>query len=108
MANDASSGGEMDSSYGSDSSDSTDTSEPSEPTDSVDQENEDAGEQTAVISNKILSPNGDPVKEGADITMTVVKNYGDESEVKCSPKMYKSETESTPAEDFAAMDQEKA
>lgn len=71
---------------------------------SVDQE---AGEeQTALISNKILSPDGEPIKEGDEIVVQVVKNYGDESEVKYAPKKEGSETGSTPStdEEIAALD----
>ena len=51
---------------------------------SVDEQN--AGEQTAVVSNKILSPKGEALKEGDEVVLTIVKNYGDESEVKYAPK----------------------
>lgn len=95
----------MDSSYG--ASESTESSEPKQ---SVDQENEDAGEETALISNKILSPEGEPLKEGDEIVLQVVKNYGDESEVKYAPKKggedkSKPGEGSSPEEDFAQMDQ---
>ena len=79
---------------------------------SVDQDNEEAVEETALISNKILSPEGEPLKEGDEIVLQVVKNYGDESEVKYAPKKGEdektTETATSPEEDFAAMDQEKA
>lgn len=80
-----------------------------EPTPSVDQENAEAGEETAVVSNKLLSPAGSPLKEGDEIVVRVVKNYGDESEIALVSKGEddETETESTPEEDFAAMDMEK-
>jgi hypothetical protein len=75
---------------------------------SVDKENE-MGE-TALISNKILSPDGEPLKEGDEIVVQIVKNYGDESEVKYAPHKPGEEkgepsTESSPEADFAVMDQ---
>lgn len=51
---------------------------------SVDDEN--AMSNTAVVSNKILSPNGEPLKEGEEIVVRIVKNYGDESEIEYAPK----------------------
>lgn len=54
------------------------------PEKSVDEEN--AESSTALVSNKILSPEGAPLKEGDEIVVTVVKNYGDESEIKYAPK----------------------
>lgn len=51
---------------------------------SVDEET--AEEQTTVIPNKILSPDGEPLKEGDEVVLVVVKNYGEESEVKYAPK----------------------
>ena len=99
----------MDSGYG--SSDAAEVTPPDEKP-SVDQENEDAGEKTALVSNKILSPEGEPLKEGDEIVVRVVKNYGDESEVEYAPKKGsegeggdEGTEESTPAEDFAEMDQ---
>ena len=76
---------------------------------SVDEEN--ADEQTALVSNKILSPEGEPLKEGDEIVVKVVKNYGDESEIMYAPKKEgkgdeEPETASA-ANDFAAMDTEK-
>lgn len=56
-----------------------------ESAESVDQEEAEGAEQTAVISNKILSPEGEPLKPGDEIVLQVVKNYGDESEVKYAP-----------------------
>lgn len=79
---------------------------PPEEKPSVDEEN--AGEDTALISNKILSPEGEPLKEGDEIVVQVVKNYGDECEIKYAPhKEGESETEpetTTPEQDFAAME----
>lgn len=74
---------------------------------SVDKENAEA--QTALVSNKILSPEGEPLKEGDEIVVKVVKNYGDESEIMYAPKKEGAETESTSdvASDFAAMDNAK-
>lgn len=59
-------------------------SAPAGPEESVDRENEEGN--TAVISNKILSPDGEPIKEGDEIVVRVVKNYGDESEIEYAPK----------------------
>lgn len=56
-----------------------------EPPESVDKQNEEAGAKTALISNKILSPEGQPLKEGDEVVLKVVKNYGDESEVVYAP-----------------------
>jgi len=50
----------------------------------VDQEEDMAN--TAVIDNKILSPEGEPLKEGDEVTLRVVKNYGEECEVEYAPK----------------------
>ncbi len=54
--------------------------EESSETESIDQE--EAESSTAVVSNKVLSPGGEPLKEGDTITLTIVKNFGDESEIK--------------------------
>lgn len=51
---------------------------------SVDKEEQTS--DTALISNKILSPEGEPLKEGDEIVVRVVKNYGDESEIEYAPK----------------------
>ena len=98
----------MDSGYGADK-----PKESPEPKQSVDKENEEAGQETALISNKILSPEGEPLKEGDEIVLQVVKNYGDESEVKYAPhkggdEEETTETSTSPEKDFAAMDSEKA
>lgn len=91
---------DMDESY------TTPVEKPAPEKQSVDEEN--AGEDTALISNKILSPDGEPLKEGDEIVVQVVKNYGDECEVKYAPKKggEKTSETTTPAEDFAAMDTE--
>lgn len=52
----------------------------------LESDHEDEGEATAVIDNKVLSPEGEPLKEGDEIVVQVVKNYGDESEIKYAPK----------------------
>lgn len=102
---------ELDSSYGSSkAAPVTPPDEGAKPEESVDEEN--AGQETALVSNKILSPEGESLKPGDEIVLQVVKNYGDECEVKYAP--HKSdEAASEPetsgaAEDFAAMDTEKA
>lgn len=43
---------------------------------------QEASSPTAVIDNKVLSPGGEPLKEGDRIIVTIVKNYGDESEIR--------------------------
>lgn len=68
----------MDSMYG-----SQDQAPVKAPTES---EHDDEGGATAVIDNKVLSPDGEPLKEGDEIVVQVVKNYGDECEVKYAPK----------------------
>ena len=78
---------------------------------SVDQEN--AMGDTAVISNKILSPDGDPIKEGDEIVVKIVKNYGDESEIMYAPKkegghedgMTSEKMDEQTGSEIAAMDQ---
>lgn len=98
----------MDSGYG--SSDAAKVTPPEEKP-SVDQENKDAGTKTALVDNKILSPEGQPLKAGDEIIVRVVKNYGTESEIEYAPKKggegeggEEGTKESTPAEDFAEMD----
>lgn len=96
---------ELDESYGSKPA----AVNPPEEKPSVDEEN--ASADTALVSNKILSPEGEPLKEGDEIVVRVVKNYGDESEIEYAPKKGGEDetTETTtPEQDFAAMDQEKA
>lgn len=77
-------GDDMDSLYGEGPASETAETPSSQP-ESVDQEEQETGEQTAVISNKILSPDGEPLNPGDEIVLQVVKNYGDESEVKYAP-----------------------
>jgi hypothetical protein len=103
-------GDEMDSSYAADNPDALKPPGEGKDKPSVDEEN--ATAQTALISNKILSPEGEPIKEGDEIVVQVVKNYGDESEVKYAPHK-EGESETAPetsnvADDFAMMDTEKA
>lgn len=50
---------------------------------SVDQE--EAEGMTAVVPNKLLSPHGEPLKEGDEIVVRVVKNYGEETEIEYAP-----------------------
>lgn len=97
---------EMDSSY---SEPAVAPPEKSESAESVDEEN--AGASTAIISNKILSPDGEPLKEGDEIVVRVVKNYGDESEIEYAPKKGAEETmteepESVEAGELSALDAE--
>lgn len=64
---------------------SSESAEESEsPKESVDQENQEA--TTAIIANKVLSPDGEAINPGDEIVVRVVKNYGDESEVEYAPK----------------------
>ena len=42
---------------------------------------------SAVVSNKVLTgPDGEPLKEGDEITVQIVRNFGDESEIRYAPK----------------------
>lgn len=81
----------MDSSYAS----ATAAEEPESPSppESVDEEN--AGQDTAIVSNKILSPDGEALNEGDEIVVRIVKNYGDESEIEYAPKEGSDESETT-------------
>lgn len=64
---------------------------------SVDEEN--AASDTALVSNKILSPDGEPLKEGDEIVVRIVKNYGNESEIEYAPKKEaESESQTMPGE----------
>lgn len=87
---------------------SPDESESDAEKQSVDEE--ESGADTAVISNKILSPDGEPLKEGDEIVVQVVKNYGDESEIKYAPKKEGDYSEEEPmsqeASELAAMSEE--
>lgn len=51
---------------------------------SVDEENTESS--TALVPNKILSPDGEPLKEGEEIVVRVVRNHGDQSEIEYAPK----------------------
>lgn len=77
---------------------------------SVDEANESAGASTAIVSNKLLSPDGEPLKEGDEVVVQIVKNYGDESEIKYAPKKGGEETEeepmSTEAQELTALSEE--
>lgn len=81
---------EMDSIY----SDEAETPESpkEEATETVDEES--AESNTAVVDNKVLSPDGEPLKEGDEIVLKVVKNYGGECEVTYAPKKGGSEKSS--------------
>lgn len=70
--------------YGSSPVSTPDESEAAPEEESVDEENKET--DTAIVSNKILSPEGEPLKEGDEIVVRVVKNYGDESEIEYAPK----------------------
>lgn len=53
---------------------------------SVDQEREEDMANTALVDNKVLAPDGEPLKAGDEIVVQVVKVYGDQSEIKYGPK----------------------
>lgn len=100
---------------GDDAMDSSYASEPVKPpaekpaeNESVDQEEAEAN--TALVDNKILSPEGEPLKEGDEIVVRVVKNYGDQSEIEYAPKKGGGETETastaSPEDELAALDKE--
>lgn len=87
-----------DSLYGSES-----VSDKHEASESVDQE--EAEGVTAVVPNKLLSPEGEPLKEGDEIVVRVVKNYGDETEIEYAPKKgggEEAETETPKADDYGS------
>ena len=69
------------------------------PVESVDKENEESSEDTALVSNKILRPDGEPLKAGEEVKVRIVKNYGDESEIAYCSKAGAEETPSTPGTD---------
>lgn len=77
---------------------------------SVDHEKDMAA--TAIVPNKLLSPEGESLNTGDEIVVRIVKNYGDESEIEYAPKKEQdtSSDESAPADDvgseFASMDKE--
>ena len=51
---------------------------------SVDQE--EAMEETAMVPTKILSPEGEPLKEGEEIVVQVVSIHGQDAIIKYAPK----------------------
>ena len=53
-------------------------------TPSVDEENQMS--DTSLVSTKMLSPEGEPVKEGDEIMVKVVSVHGDQAIIKCVPK----------------------
>ena len=69
-------GDEMDSAY----SGEAPVNSPAEKS-SVDEQN--ATSETALVPNKILCPGGEPLKDGEEILVRVVKNHGEESEIEC-------------------------
>lgn len=83
---------EMDESYRSPSSDTSSEAEPQ----SEDEEMSTA--TTAVVPNKLLSPDGSPIKEGDEIVVRIVKTYGDESEIEYAPKESGASEEDTSGE----------
>lgn len=82
--------------------------QPKESAESVDEEAD--TEQTAIVPNHVLSPEGEPLKEGDEVVLKVVKNYGDECEVKYAPKESPEEgsesSEPPEAAEIAALDTE--
>lgn len=78
-------------------------SEAAEPQ-SVDEE--EASANTAIVSNNILSPEGEPLKEGDEIVVRIVKNYGDESEIEYAPKEGGSEESETTEEPMSQVSSE--
>lgn len=75
----------MEEAYGARSASSASDQTEAEPK-SVDESNDGDMANTAIVSNDILSPEGEPLKEGDEIVVRVVKNYGDESEIEYAPK----------------------
>lgn len=67
----------MDSSYGGEDT-------VTKPAESIDRETAEA--DTTIVPNKILSPEGEPIKPGDEIVLQVVENFGEESSVKYAPK----------------------
>lgn len=100
---------DMDSSYGDSPAMETPHDESKE---SVDHE-ESMG-TTAIVPNKVLSPEGETISEGDEIVVRIVKNYGDESEIEYAPKKeqesseYESEPMSATRQDMEALDTEGA
>jgi hypothetical protein len=66
-------------------------------------------QQSAILPNKLLmGPDGQEPREGDTITLKIVKNYGDESEVAAMPKPKPAASPMSGAnEEIDAMDQEK-
>jgi hypothetical protein len=66
-------------------------------------------QHSAVVDNKVLTgPDGQPPEEGAEIVVTVVKNFGEESEIRYAPKVKPGAEESPLASvdsEIDAMDQ---
>ena len=54
---------------------------------------EEAEGSTAIVDKKVLSPDGKPLKEGDEVSLTVVKCYGEECEVRYSKKKSGSEVQ---------------
>lgn len=78
-------GGGMDSLYSEDSGKSSGKG-------TIDQQQREESANTAIVPLKVLSPDGEPVKEGDEIVVTVKAVHGeDEVEISCSPKEKKSE-----------------
>lgn len=96
----------MDESYG--NAPVTPPEETPEPAESVDEENAESAE--VVVSNKVLTgPDGEPPKEGDEIVVKVVKNYGTESSIIYAPAKGGGETTEEPAsteDEIAALDKE--
>lgn len=108
MAKYSMSDGDMDSAYGAGPLEEMGMEESSE---SVDESNAEEGENTAVVSNKILSPDGEALNKGDEIVVQIVENYGDESLIKYAPKKGGDETEyeepmSTEGKELAALSEE--
>ena len=76
---------EMDDLYESDTAEAPETeTEEGETPESIDAE--EAEGKTAVVDNKVLSPKGESLKEGDELTVVVVKNYGEDSEIRFKSK----------------------
>jgi len=79
-------------------------SEDAESVETVDEES--MQDKSVLVSNKVLmGPDGSPPKEGDEIVVKVVKNYGDESEIVCAPESTGTETETDTSDaEISAMD----
>lgn len=75
---------------------------------SVDEES--VEDQTVLVSNKVLmGPDGTAPKEGDEIVVKVVKNYGDESEIVYAPASSAASTETDNSDaEIMALDTERA